>query len=93
PLVAAVVAAVAGALAAGRAGGPYAGPVAGGATVTAVFVLLGRVLSARGGTSGPPSLPLARFLPALPSLRRPFVRRLLLPVRTLVRRLVHAVRR
>ncbi|MFF7237236.1 lipid II flippase MurJ [Streptomyces collinus] len=93
PLVAAAVAAVAGAQVAGRAGGPYAGPVAGGATVTAVFVLLGRVLSARGGASGPPTLPLARFVPALPSLRRPLVRRLLLPVRTLVRRLVHAVRR
>ncbi|WP_317443440.1 murein biosynthesis integral membrane protein MurJ [Streptomyces collinus] len=93
PLVAAVVAAGAGALAAGRAGGPYAGPAAGGATVTAVFVLLGRVLSARGGTFGPPSLPLARVVPFLPSLRRSFVRRLLLPVRSLVRRLVHAVRR
>ncbi|MFD9092435.1 lipid II flippase MurJ [Streptomyces collinus] len=93
PLVAAVVAAVAGALVASRAGGPYAGPVAGGATVTAVFVLLGRVPVARGGASGPPSLPLARVMPFLPSLRRSFVRRLLLPVRTLVRRLVHAVRR
>ncbi|MFC9280343.1 lipid II flippase MurJ [Streptomyces collinus] len=81
PLVAAVVAAVAGALVASRAGGPYAGPLAGGATVTAVFVLLGRAPGARGGAFGPPSL------------RRSFVRRLPLPVRTLVRRLVHAVRR
>ncbi|MER6474341.1 lipid II flippase MurJ [Streptomyces collinus] len=93
PLVAAVVAAVAGALVASRVGGPYAGPVAGGATVTAVFVLLGRALGTRGGAAGPPSLPLPRFLPVPPSLRQSFLRRLLLPVRTLVRRLVHAVRR
>ncbi|MFE9498534.1 lipid II flippase MurJ [Streptomyces collinus] len=93
PLAAAAVAAVAGALVASRVGGPYAGPAAGGATVTAVFVLLGRAPGARGGASGPPPLPLTRVVPFLPSLSQSFIRRLLLPVRTLVRRLVHAVRR
>ncbi|MEV5797114.1 lipid II flippase MurJ [Streptomyces collinus] len=93
PLAAAAVAAVAGALVASRVGGPYAGPAAGGATVTAVFVLLGRAPGARGGASGPPPLPLTRVVPFLPALSQSFIRRLLLPVRTLVRRLVHAVRR
>ncbi|WP_333776698.1 lipid II flippase MurJ [Streptomyces sp. IBSBF 3136] len=89
PFVAAVVAAPAGALVTGRTGGPYAGPIVGGATVTAVFVLLGRALGARGGASGPPSVPLARVLPVLRHVRT----LVLSHVRTLVRRLVHAVRR
>ncbi|MFJ9863373.1 murein biosynthesis integral membrane protein MurJ [Streptomyces sp. NPDC101165] len=69
PLPAAVVAAPAGALVASRPAGPFAGLLAGGATVTVVFVLLGRALGAQG------------CAPALQFLR------------TLARRLAHAVLR
>lgn len=69
PLPAAVAAAPAGALVASRLADPFAGLLAGGATVTVVFVLLGRALGAQG------------CAPALQFLR------------TLARRLAHAVLR
>ncbi|MYW14628.1 murein biosynthesis protein MurJ, partial [Streptomyces sp. SID2955] len=69
PLRAAAAATVAGALVAGLPSAPLAGLAAGGATVTVVFVLLGRALGVQG---------------CAPALRS---------VRTLTRRLAHAVLR